>query len=93
MSLDASHVGASADALLDPRSLPDEERFRRFGEELDTVKQRVFSRVGAEDVAYVKRLDSFSVAMEVIGRVLIHVSPEPVTFLLGVGALYLHKQL
>lgn len=75
------------------RALSDEERFRRFGEELDAVKQRVFARVGPEDLAYVKRLDSFSVAMEVIGRVLIHVSPEPVTFVLGVGALYLHKQL
>ena len=32
-------------------------------------------------------------AMEVIGRVLIHVSPEPITFMLGVGCLFLHKQI
>ena len=31
--------------------------------------------------------------MEVVGRVLIHVSLEPVTFFAGVGALWLHKQL
>ena len=31
--------------------LPDDERYRRFGEELDAVKQRVTARVGAEDVA------------------------------------------
>src|SRR5262249_12307587 len=48
---------------------------------------------GDEDVRYVKRLNRFSMAMQVVGRVLIHVSPEPVTFLLGVGALWIHKQL
>jgi len=31
--------------------------------------------------------------MEVLGRVLIHFSPEPVSFLLGVTALWVHKQL
>jgi fatty acid desaturase len=31
--------------------------------------------------------------MEVAGRVLIHFSPEPVTFVLGVLALWVHKQL
>jgi fatty acid desaturase len=31
--------------------------------------------------------------MEVLGRVAIHVSVDPLTFLVGVGALWLHKQL
>ncbi len=31
--------------------------------------------------------------MEVVGRLLIHFSPEPITFALGVLALWLHKQL
>ena len=69
------------------------DRFRAFGEELDALKHRTFAKVGAEDVAYVRRLDRFSRAMEFVGRVLIHVSPEPFTFALGVGALWLHKQL
>ena len=51
------------------------------------------SRVGAEDVAYVRRLNRFSRCMEVVGRLLILLSPEPVTFVLGVGALWVHKQL
>jgi fatty acid desaturase len=67
--------------------------YRAFGQEIDDVKRRVFERVGPEDVAYVKRLNRFSRGMEVIGRVLIHFSPEPVTFGLGVLALWTHKQL
>jgi linoleoyl-CoA desaturase len=67
--------------------------YRAFGEEIDEVKRRALARIGTEDVAYVKRIHRFSRAMEVLGRVLIHFSPEPVTFTLGVGALWLHKQL
>ncbi|MBX3187712.1 MAG: acyl-CoA desaturase [Labilithrix sp.] len=57
------------------------------------MKRRVLARMGEEDVRYVKRLNRFSRAMEIAGRVLIHVSPEPITFFLGVGALWIHKQL
>jgi NADPH-dependent stearoyl-CoA 9-desaturase len=69
------------------------ERLRRFGEAIDAIRERVEAKVGAEDVARVRRLDVFSRSMEIVGRVLIHVSPEPVTFALGVGALWIHKQL
>jgi fatty acid desaturase len=71
----------------------EEERYRRLGEELDDVKQRAMARMGAEDVTYVRRLNRFSRGMEIAGRLLIHLSPEPVTFFLGVGALWIHKQL
>jgi linoleoyl-CoA desaturase len=77
----------------DPRALDDVERFRRFGEELDAVKARTLARMGAEDVAHVRNLNRFSRTMEVAGRVLIHFSPEPMTFTLGVVALFLHKQI
>jgi len=70
-----------------------EEDLRRFGDEIDAVRRSAFARVGAEDVAYVHKLNRFSRAMEVAGRVLIHFSPEPVTFVLGVLALWVHKQL
>jgi linoleoyl-CoA desaturase len=76
-----------------PHGMPDEERLRRFGEELDGVRNRALARIGEKDVAYVRRLDRFSHVMEVVGRVLIQVSPGPVTFVLGVVALWLHKQL
>jgi linoleoyl-CoA desaturase len=73
--------------------LSDHERYRGFGEELDALKRRVLERVGEEDVAYVRRLDRFSRAMEIVGRVLIHFSVEPFSFFTGVGALWVHKQL
>jgi fatty acid desaturase len=88
---------AGADALVcspkDTLSSTGAERYRLFGEELDAVKRRVQADIGAPDVARVRRLHRFSVAMEIVGRTLIHVSFEPVTFLAGVGALWLHKQL
>lgn len=68
-------------------------RFRRFGEEIDAIKARVESELGADDVRYVKRLNRFSRACEVVGRVLIHVSFEPLGFGAGVIALWIHKQL
>jgi NADPH-dependent stearoyl-CoA 9-desaturase len=70
-----------------------EPDYRAFGEEIDELKRRALARVGPEDLRYVKRLNRFSRVMEAVGRVLIHFSPEPVTFTLGVGALWIHKQL
>lgn len=69
------------------------ENYRRFGEELDALKKRTQAKIGEEDLRRVRRLNWFSRSMEVVGRVLIHFSPEPVTFALGVGALWIHKQL
>lgn len=72
---------------LQPRDL------RAFGKEIDAVRKRIEAKIGAEDVAYIKRVARFSRAMEVVGRALIHFSPEPLSFGLGVLALALHKQL
>src|SRR5688500_4856731 len=69
------------------------DRYVAFGEEIDALKKRTLAKIGADDVARVKKLNRFSRAMEVVGRVLIHVSPEPFTFGAGVIALWLHKQL
>ena len=69
------------------------QRYKAFGEAIDTIRKRVEKQIGDEDVRYIKKVRRFSRAMGVTGRVLIHVSPEPVTFFLGVGALWLNKQL
>ncbi len=69
------------------------DRLRRFGEELDALKRRTQQKVGPEDVAHVVRLNRFSRGMEIAGRALIHLSFEPVTFIAGVVALWVHKQL
>jgi linoleoyl-CoA desaturase len=69
------------------------ERLRRFGEAIDAIRERVEAKVGPEDVAYIRRINRFSRAMEIVGRVLIHVSVEPIAFSAGVIALWVHKQL
>lgn len=76
-----------------PSEWSDEERLKAFGREIDIIRKRIESEMGPQDVAYVKDLDRFSHKMEVLGRVLIHFSPEPASFTAGVLALWIHKQL
>ncbi len=83
----SAHPGTDADADADA------ERLRRFGERLDAIRTRVEAEIGAVDVAHIQRTRAFSRAMEIAGRTLVFVSPGPVSFLAGVGALWLHKQL
>ena len=76
-----------------PRELPAEERLRSFARALDAAKSAVEAEMGPEDVTRLVRLDRLSHGLEAVGRILIHVSPEPVSFLTGVAALWAHKQL
>src|SRR5262245_43105516 len=71
----------------------DHPDLRAFGRELDRLKSDMEAAVGDDDLRYVRRLDWFSRGCEVVGRVLIHVSFEPIGFVLGVLALWIHKQL
>ncbi len=80
-------------AALDPRTLPETERMRSFALALDAIRKREEEQVGEEDLAWIRKVDRFSRSMEVVGRTLIHISFEPITFGVGVGALWLHKQL
>ncbi len=68
-------------------------RHQQLAEDLDALKRRTLADVGPRDVAYVRRLNRFSMTMQVIGRALIHFSFEPISFLAGVAALFVHKQL
>jgi fatty acid desaturase len=78
----------------DPSASPEDlERLRRFGDALDALKARIEAEVGEDDVRHVRRMRAISIACEIVGRALIHVSFEPVTFLIGVVTLWLHKQL
>ncbi len=70
-----------------------ERDLRAFGKALDELKRQTEAEVGEEDLTRLKRLDAFSHACGALGRVLIHVSLEPVTFTAGVLALWIHKQL
>ena len=69
------------------------ERMKGFGEAIDAIRVRAEADVGVRDVTRLRRLNRFSRGMEVVGRTLLHFSLEPVSFLAGVGALWIHKQL
>lgn len=71
----------------------DEARFQSFGRAIDDIRRRAQDRVGAEDLARVRRLDRISRTCEVVGRGLIAFGPGPVGFGLGVLSLWVHKQL
>jgi linoleoyl-CoA desaturase len=71
----------------------DAARLQAFGARLDAIRARIERDLGEKDVAYIKKVRAASRALEVTGRALIHVSLDPLTFTLGVGALWLHKQL
>lgn len=66
---------------------------KSFGEAIDEIRIRAEADLGASDVTRVRRLNRFSRGMEVVGRGLLHFSVEPIGFLAGVGALWIHKQL
>jgi linoleoyl-CoA desaturase len=78
-----------------PAAVAEDEdaRLRELGRRLDAIRARVEAQIGVDDVVHVKRLRAFSTAMQIVGRGLIHVSLDPITFAVGVGALWLHKQL
>jgi len=69
------------------------ERLRQFGKAIDEIRRRAETSIGDEDVAHIRRVRRASTTLELIGRALIHVSPEPLSFVAGVVALFLHKQL
>lgn len=84
---------STSDAPNEISQLTHSERMKRFGEAIDAIRSRAEADVGEQDVIRVRRLNGFSRGMEVVGRALIHFSVEPVAFLAGVGALWVHKQL
>jgi fatty acid desaturase len=69
------------------------EQLQQFGKAIDEIRRRAETSIGAEDVAHIRRVRRASTTLELIGRALIHVSPEPLSFVAGVVALFLHKQL
>lgn len=68
-------------------------RMKSLGAALDAIRDRIEADLGDKDVAYVKRMNFVSRSSEAIGRVLIHISFEPILFSLGVFFLWIHKQL
>ena len=87
-------AASSGAAAMDQETQAERDhRLRHFGAALDALKARVEAQLGADDLAHVARTQRFSRGMELVGRLLIHFSFEPLGFSAGVVALWLHKQL
>jgi len=67
--------------------------FAAFAADIDAARARIESDMGEKDVAYIRRVTWVSRVAEVLGRLVLHFSFEPVGFGLGVAVLWLHKQL
>ena len=61
--------------------------------EFEAIKQRYRSKLGPADVAYIKGLRLKSRLAELVGRGLLWISPEAITFSLGVAFTWLHRNL
>lgn len=71
----------------------DKERLASFQRSLDALLKRVEGQLGAEDVAHIRKIAKLSRRLEIVGRSLLHVSLDPLTFGLGVVSLSAHKAL
>jgi linoleoyl-CoA desaturase len=76
-----------------PQGTQDDTHFKNFGYEIEAILRKVEADLGSKDQQYILDVCRRSRIMEGVGRTLIHFSPEPVSFSLGVLALWIHKQL
>lgn len=70
-----------------------EALYDQIEQEFEAIKQRYRQQLGAGDVAYIQGLRRKSRICELIGRGLLWISPEPLSFCLGVGFVWLHRNL
>lgn len=71
----------------------DEQRLESFGRALDAIARETKAELGPADLRYIRRMDRISHAAGALGRVLLAVSPGPLSWSAGVLALWVHKQL
>ncbi|HMV80918.1 MAG TPA: acyl-CoA desaturase [Leptospiraceae bacterium] len=74
------------------RVLSDEE-IENFGKELEVIRAEIQSKVGQEDADYIRNVYNVMRYHEIMGRLLIHFSVDPVTFAIGTGMLGISKIL
>ena len=69
------------------------ERLESFARAIDAIRRDVENDLGEKDAEHIRRIGTLSQNLERAGRTLLHFSFEPITFGLGVGALWVHKSL
>lgn len=68
-------------------------RYDAIEADFNALQARYRERLGAEDVAYIRKLRRYSRVFEVMGRSLLWFGFDPFTFVLGIGFLFLHRNL
>ncbi len=68
-------------------------RMRSFAAAIDDIRSRVEAEIGADDLAYIRRVNTVSRGCEILGRGLIHFSVEPIAFTAGVLFSFVYRQL
>ena len=69
------------------------EQVEEFGRELDDLRQRIVTDLGAEDVRYIHDVIKTQRGLEIVGRGLLFAGFFPPAWIAGVGALSLAKIL
>jgi NADPH-dependent stearoyl-CoA 9-desaturase len=67
------------------------EEIEQFGSELEEIRKDILSKVGQEDADHIRRVYNSARYNEIMGRLLIHFSMDPVSLLLGSSLLGLSK--
>jgi fatty acid desaturase len=69
------------------------EEIEAFGRELDAIRDRQLADLGEADRAHIDRIIDIAQTSEAAGRLLLHFGIDPISFVLGTGALTLAKIL
>ncbi|MFY9476467.1 MAG: acyl-CoA desaturase [Aquabacterium sp.] len=84
---------AFAASAASPQPADRQALYDQIEAEFEAIKQRYRAKLGPADVAYIKGLRFKSRLAEFFGRSFIWISPEPITFGVGVALLALHRNL
>ena len=77
----------------DETALSPEARLDRIEAEFEAIRARHRARLGAEDVAYIRRMRRNSRVAEFAGRGLLWFGRGPLSFIAGTGLVWLHRNL
>jgi NADPH-dependent stearoyl-CoA 9-desaturase len=75
------------------KPLPEDERIAAFGRAIEELRREIEPQLGEQDAQHIQRIGKLSSRLEVLGRSLLQISFEPVSFTLGTAALWAHKTL
>lgn len=93
MSIDIEDVCTTRRAHGGRTFASDSERLASFGLAMDAIRRDADASLGDEDVAHLHRMRTLSSRLEKVGRTLIALGFDPLSYGIGLAALFGHKQL